>query len=121
MKLVPEFSLSWRSGLLLLLPLIGIRYALLRALSRAAFAAAAGFPGTTERERVAVQVHNAANWLLLLYAPFVTIKAGTGWPIAGLIVYIPGVLLYAWAIVDYARAPRGRVVQRGLYAVLRHP
>jgi protein-S-isoprenylcysteine O-methyltransferase Ste14 len=120
-SLVPELSISWRSGLLLLLPLIGIRYALLPALSKAAFAAAAGFPGTTRREGVALQVHTSANWLMLLYAPFVTIKTGTGWLVAGMTLYIPGVLLYARAMTDYARAPQGRVVRRGLYAVSRHP
>lgn len=121
MNLTPEFSFTWWSGFLLLLPLIGIRYALLPTLSRAAFAAAAGFPGTTERERAALRVHNAANWLLLLYAPFVTVKTGTGWFVAGMLVYLPGVLLYAWAVTDYARVPQSRVVRRGLYAVSRHP
>ncbi len=121
MKLIPELSLSWWNGLLLLLPLIGIRYALLPALSRAAFAAAAGFPGTSERERVALRVHAAANWLLLLYAPFITVKAGSVWFRAGMSVYFAGVFLYAWAVTDYARGPQGRVVRRGLYLVSRHP
>jgi protein-S-isoprenylcysteine O-methyltransferase Ste14 len=120
-SLVPELSLSWRNGLILLLPLIGIRYALLPALSRAAFASAAGFPGTTEREKVALLIHNAANWLLLLYAPFITVKTGSAWFRAGMPVYFAGLFLYAWAVVDYARVPQGRVVRHGPYMVSRHP
>jgi protein-S-isoprenylcysteine O-methyltransferase Ste14 len=118
---IPELSLSWRSGLLLLLPLLGVRYFLLPALGRSAFAAAAGFPGVGDGERAALRLHVAANWLLLLYAPFITIKPGSVWLWGGAVVYAVGVFCYTWAVIDYARSPAGCLTRRGLYAVSRHP
>lgn len=56
-----------------------------------------------------------------LYSIFVPLKLGTTWLLAGLPVYISGLVMTLLTTISFARAPLGEPISKGVYAISRHP
>jgi protein-S-isoprenylcysteine O-methyltransferase Ste14 len=121
MSLMPELTLSWRTGLWLLLPLIAIRFGLMGLLDRQSLTRAAHFPRLLGAEQVAFRVYMPTNLLLIFYLPFLTIKLGTPWFYIGLLVYLAGVTLLTCTVIDFARPNPDGLLDHGVYRFSRHP
>jgi protein-S-isoprenylcysteine O-methyltransferase Ste14 len=56
-----------------------------------------------------------------VYAVFLPLQLGTTWLYGGLVIYLFGVILTAVAVLNFASAPKNRLVTNGLYRVTRNP
>ena len=59
--------------------------------------------------------------LTLIYGIFLPLKLGTSWFLAGLAVYVLGLLMSLMAAISLSTAPPGEPMTRGVYAISRHP
>ena len=121
MKLIPEFSFTWFNGLLLLLPFMFIRLAVMKWVSKEGTKRADFFPPLNDKEKPAMPVYMVTGILALLYPPFLSIKTGTPWFWVGLPLYLVGLALLVLSITDFAKAPAGKMIQNGIYRHSRNP
>ena len=56
-----------------------------------------------------------------IYAVFLPLQLGTTWLYSGLLIYLFGIILTAVAVLNFASAPKDRLVTEGLYRVTRNP
>lgn len=56
-----------------------------------------------------------------VYALFLPLQLGTTWLYGGLLIYLFGIILTAVAVLNFASAPKNRLVTKGLYRVTRNP
>jgi protein-S-isoprenylcysteine O-methyltransferase Ste14 len=59
--------------------------------------------------------------LALIYSIFLPLKLGTVWFYTGLPIYLIGLIMVIWAIVDVAKTPEGKPFTKGTYRYSRHP
>jgi len=59
--------------------------------------------------------------LACIYAIFLPLKLGTVWLYTGLPIYLIGLIMLIWAIVDIAKTPEGKPFTKGAYRYSRHP
>lgn len=108
------------NAIVLVIPIILLRYGLLSLISREAFERAAYFPPLMGKERAALWVYQITIVGMFFYSFLLEIQTGSYWFIAGLITYGLGTLLYAKSLIDYAR-PNNGINTNGLYRVSRNP
>jgi protein-S-isoprenylcysteine O-methyltransferase Ste14 len=61
-------------------------------------------------------------WLLATaYSIFLPLKLGTLWFIAGLIIFLLGIVIMIIATINFAATPTDELVARGIYRYSRHP
>ncbi|HEY55086.1 MAG TPA: isoprenylcysteine carboxylmethyltransferase family protein [Dehalococcoidia bacterium] len=80
--------------------------------------------GDVPYTRAEKKMSNAMVILILLaciYAIFLPLKLGTLWFYIGMPVYLIGLIMLTWAIVNIATTPEGKPFTRGLYRYSRHP
>lgn len=58
---------------------------------------------------------------LFIYSIFLPLQLGTAWFYAGLVLCVPGVVIWLIAIVNIADIPLGEPWNKGLYRYSRHP
>ena len=109
------------NAIVLLIPLLLIRYGLLRLLSKEALKRAAYFPPLLGVERTAYWVYQVTTLLIFVYLAFLKIRPDSIWFIAGLLLYALGTVLYIVSIINYAAMKENGVSMTGLYRVSRNP
>jgi len=68
-----------------------------------------------------------ANWTFILQGAmillgiFLPLKTGTAWFTVGLVIFILGALMMAWAFLSYGKTPLDETVTRGIYKISRNP
>lgn len=109
------------NGFVLLLPLLLIRYGLLFALNKSALERAAFFPPRVGFERTAYWVYQLATVLIFIALCFLHVQTDSLWFPLGTVVYIAGLLVFAWATVNFAHPSSQGINRKGLYRVSRNP
>ncbi|UCG83816.1 MAG: isoprenylcysteine carboxylmethyltransferase family protein [Dehalococcoidia bacterium] len=59
--------------------------------------------------------------LTLIYSIFLPIKLGTWWFYSGLPIYLIGIIMVLLFTISFATAPLGEPLDKGVYAISRHP
>jgi len=121
MQLIPEFSLTWLNGLVVVIPFMFIRLIVMKMISSEGTKRADFFPPLTKKEQPAMPVYMVTGILALLYPPFLSIKVGTPWLWVGLPLFLIGMVLLVLSIVDFAKAPADELIQNGIYRYSRNP
>ncbi len=109
------------NAIVLLIPLLLIRYGLLRLLGEGALKRAAHFPTQIGKERIAFFVYQGATLLLFVYLFFLKIRTDSIWFIAGLLLYALGTVLFIISVINYATIKGGGMSMKGLYRFSRNP
>ena len=109
------------NGFLLLIPLILVRYGLLRLLNKEALKRAAFFPQMRGKEKVAFGFYQTATILLFIYLCFLKINFDSIWFYSGSALYGSGVLFCIVSISDFAKPAKNGINLKGLYRVSRNP
>lgn len=109
------------NGVLLLLPMLLIRYGLLYLLNRDALRRAAFFPPMEGGERIAYWVYQLCTSGIFIYLCFLRLQVGSAWFYIGLGVYGLGVVIFGLATASFARPSDQGVNEDGLYRVSRNP
>lgn len=109
------------NGFLLLIPLILIRYGLLRLLNKESLKRAAFFPPVIGKEKVAFWFYQISTILLFLYSCFLRIDINSPWFYPGIAVYGLGILLCAVSMLNFAEPAKNGINSKGLYRVSRNP
>jgi len=124
MSLLPEFELGvWNAWILMLFfplqPLImmGID----RAIGTGDIWKKMGDWPEEEKERRLNRVYMVIELLLIAYSIFLPLKAGTSWLIAGLAVYLAGLVMMIAMLVTASTTPSGQPFTTGIYRFSRHP
>ena len=109
------------NAIILLIPILLLRYALLGGLSKEALKRAVFLPPMDGKKRATLWIYLISNIALFLYLFFIQIRIVPGWFYLGLILFVLGTVLYAVSIINFARPNANGVNQKGLYRVSRHP
>lgn len=84
-----------------------------------------GEPAGSEQPRVAKRANLITHAVImpftLIFGIFVPIKVGTWWFYAGLLVYLLGLAMVLMYGIAWATAPLGEPLNKGVYAISRHP
>lgn len=109
------------NAFLTVIPLILIRFGLLRILDKEALKRAAFFAPLIGKEKVAFWFYQISNILLFVYLCFLKIKTDSYWFYMGLVIYGLGVLLCLVSVLNYAKPEKDGINRKGLYQVSRNP
>lgn len=110
------------NGFLLLIPFLGIRFALLGFLNREAVGRAAQFAPVRGNEKTAWWIYQAANAGIFLYLPFLRAAMdGSRQFFSGLICYLLGLCLCAASVASFAFPSDTGINTRGAYRFSRNP
>lgn len=109
------------NSFILVIPIIFIRYILMRIISKEAIERAGFFPPTEGKEQVAFYVYQITTLILLIYLFFSEIKFNSILNYVGLIVFIIGMVLYIKSIIDFSKPQESGVNNNGLYKYSRNP
>ena len=109
------------NAIVLLIPILLIRYGLLGLLNKEALKRAAYFPPMIGKEKMAYLFYQVTTVLLFVYPAFLKIRVDSIWFYPGLIVYGLGLLLYAVSILHYAKHQGNGMSVTGLYRISRNP
>ena len=116
-----EIASSVLTGLLIVLPILLIRYLLTSLLNREAVKRAAFFPPTQGLENPAYWINIGTTLLLLVIPFFLTIKLTGFMGIAGIGLSLTALVLYGISIIHFARPDASGINRSGLYTVSRNP
>lgn len=109
------------SAIVVIIPIIIIRYALLNILSKEALHRAAFFAPVAGRERAAYWVYQVTTLLILVDLVFLKIRFDSDWFYTGAGIYGFGLVFYALSTVDFARPKTNGMNVDGLYRISRNP
>jgi len=84
-----------------------------------------GEPDVSELDRTTRISHVITHMVImpftLIYSIFVPLKLGTYWLLAGVPVYLVGLLFALMFSVSFSTAPLGEPLSKGVWAISRHP
>jgi protein-S-isoprenylcysteine O-methyltransferase Ste14 len=84
-----------------------------------------GEPIGSEQDKITkiahVITHMVIMPLALIYSLFLPLKLSTPWLYAGLPFYLLGLVMVLMASISFSSAPLDRPMNRGIYAISRHP
>lgn len=106
---------------LTLVPIVLIRYVLLRLWSKEAFRRAAFIPPLVGKEIAAFWIYQAASFLLVLYLFFLKVDTAFIGFYFGVAVYGLGVLLCSVSFINFAKPKANGINVSGLYRISRNP
>ena len=109
------------NAVLTVIPILLMRYGLLRIVNKEALNRAGFYAPVMGREKVAYWVYQMSTTLILLYLLLLKIKTDSMWFYIGLIIYCLGIILYGISIINYAKPKRSGINLNGLYRVTRNP
>ncbi|HMA60185.1 MAG TPA: methyltransferase [Halanaerobiales bacterium] len=105
----------------LIIPIILIRYLLLRSISEEAYQRASYFPPLEGKEQYAFYIYQVALIFMLFYTIFLDIQTESAINILGFIIYIIGILSYIVSMYDFARPQADGLNNKGIYSFSRNP
>ncbi len=106
---------------ILVIPIIFIRYILMRIISKEAIERAGFFPPTEGKEQFAFYIYQITTLILLIYLFFSEIKFDTILNYVGLIVFVIGTISYIKSIIDFSKPQESGINKNGLYKYSRNP
>lgn len=110
------------NGVLLLIPFLLIRFALLSSLDKKAIGRAAYFAPVQGREMIAYYIYQTSNVGIFVYLVFLTVKADFSWKFyAGLVCYLLGLCLSAVTMVNFSFPDDMGLNTNGIYQFSRNP
>lgn len=109
------------SAIVVIIPIIIIRYALLNILSKESLPRAAFFAPLVGSERAAYWIYQATTLLILVDLIFLKIRFDSDWFYTGAGTYSIGLVFYALSMVDFARPKTNGINVDGLYRISRNP
>jgi protein-S-isoprenylcysteine O-methyltransferase Ste14 len=121
MQILPEFSITWLNGFLLILPFVFIRLLVMKWVSPEGIKRAAFFPPLNNKEKPFMSVYMVTNLLAIFYPLLLSLKTGTLWFWIGLPLYLLGLVFLVLSIIDFSKAPADKVIEEGIYRYSRNP
>jgi len=112
---------SFLNGLVLVLPVLLVRFLLLLFLGHDAYRRAAFFPPTRGIEKWAYFVNVLTTLLLLVIPFFLKINCKGLLSITGFFLLISGIVLYIVSIIQFSRPGQDGINTSGLYSISRNP
>lgn len=109
------------NGLILVLPIIFIRYGVLSILGKEAVKRAAYFPPTEGLEKIAFWVYQITTLAQMIILAFLEVKLSDILSYTGLGLFIIGMLLYIISTVQFAKPKQNGLNVNGLYKISRNP
>ncbi len=109
------------SAFWILLPLIFIRFGLLRILDKESLRRAAFFAPLIGKEKVAYIFYQLSTSLIFIYLCFLKINTDQRWLYIGLLTYGLGILLCFISTWDFAKPSEKGINLKGLYLISRNP
>ena len=110
------------NGILLLIPFLLIRFALLSALNQKAIGRAAYFAPMLGKEKIFYYIYQISNVGIFIYLLFLTVKADFSWKFyAGLVCYLLGLGLSAATMVNFSFPDNTGLNVKGMYQLSRNP
>lgn len=84
-----------------------------------------GEPEGSEQKKVSRIVHIITHVIImpftLLYSIFLPLQLGSWWFIAGLLIFLLGLIFVLMCSTSFSTAPLDEPISRGVYAISRHP
>ena len=118
MSLVPDFELGLWNAWILILPNIVLSALLTRIIVRKE---SGEDSSPTKREKIIFVIHHLIFLASCVYTIFLPLKLGTFWVYAGLLVYLLGVLISFWGLLNFQTTPLDKPVTNGIYRISRNP
>lgn len=109
------------NSFVLILPLLIIRFIVLKALNPDALKEAASFAPLVEKEKYAYYMCQLATILLLIVPFFLKIKWHSTSLFFGGIIYLVGIILVFFSTINFAASQQKRMRTEGLYRFSRNP
>jgi protein-S-isoprenylcysteine O-methyltransferase Ste14 len=123
MSLIPAFEIGvWNAWIFMLYYILTIP--IMRLISKDALDksdVAAPKHLYTKAENITVSFYQNSFILIFLYSIFLPLKPGTVWFYAGLPICLVGLILLTISFFNFATAPLGEPLTKGLYRYSRHP
>jgi protein-S-isoprenylcysteine O-methyltransferase Ste14 len=125
MSLMPAFEIGVWNAWILVLALLSAAFVPFVVNGEMAEKRMEGAPAGSDQQRTirvaTVITHGVIMPFSLIYSVFVPIQLGTWWSLAGLLLYLAGVVIVLMSCVVFATAPLGEPLTKGVYAMSRHP
>lgn len=125
MSIIPAFELGILNAWILMVMLYSAAFVPLAIGSKRADKRMEGEPAgkeLTKKTRTAHLITHATILpFTLLFSIFVPIKLGTWWFYSGLLIYLAGLVMVIMSSIEFATAPLGQPMARGIYTISRHP
>ncbi|UWG99219.1 phospholipid methyltransferase [Dehalobacter sp. DCM] len=109
------------NAFLLVIPIILLRYGLLYVINKEALQRASFFAPLIGREKIAFWIYQISTAFILLYLFVLQIKTDSVGFYIGLIISGGGLILYAGALINYAKPKMNGININGLYHLSRNP
>lgn len=109
------------NAIVLLIPLLLIRFLLLGILDKNSLKRAASFAPVIGNEKVAYLLYQISNTVFFLYVFFLKITSDTVWLYAGTGIFALGILLCIWSVIDFAKPTQNGLNRIGIYRISRNP
>ena len=109
------------NALILVLPVILLRYGLLSLISSEALHRAGHFPPVEGKEKITFWVYQLTTILMFIFLFFLEVKLNSLTNYIGLVVYIVGLILYTISFFNYAKPIENGLNMNGLYQFSRNP
>ena len=109
------------NAILLVIPLILIRFILLSILDKEALKRAAFFAPLIGKEKAAYWFYQVSNILIFIYLCFLKITTNPYWLYVGLVIYGLGILLCIVSVTNFAKPAENGINIKGIYRVSRNP
>ena len=108
-------------GVLLVIPILIIRYGLPHFVEKSAMKRLAFTPPPKGREKIAFWVYMPSTFAMLIYLFFIKITFSSIWFYVGVSIYSIGVLLYAISMINFGKSSEQGINTKGLYKFSRNP
>jgi protein-S-isoprenylcysteine O-methyltransferase Ste14 len=109
------------TGLILVLPILAVRFILLSFLNKDAVKRAAFFPPVRGIEKIAYLINILTTFLLLILPFFLKISLHGFSGYSGMVILVLGIILYIIAIIQFSRPDIEGFARYGLYRISRNP
>ena len=119
MNLHLEFNLTFANAFYFVIPFFIIRYLLPQHIKKSSLANLDFFPDTIGVEKIALTAYFILHPILFIYPVFLTIKTDYKTLLAGLFLYILGIILYSLAIFVFVS--KDKLITKGVYKFSRNP
>lgn len=125
MSLAPAFEIGLWNAWILMVLLLAAAFVPLYIDNRKVEKRSEGEPTWSELSRKSkiafVITHAMIMPFTFLYSIFVPLKLGTVWFLAGLPIYLLGLLMVLMVSISFSTAPLGEPLSKGVYTISRHP
>jgi protein-S-isoprenylcysteine O-methyltransferase Ste14 len=125
MSLISAFRIGLWNAWILMVLLLAVGFVPLYIDNRKVEKRSEGEPTWSELSRTSKITFAVTHMMImpftLIYSIFVPLKLGTFWLVAGLPVYLLGLVMVLLVSVSFSTASLGEPLSRGVYAISRHP